>query len=78
MRIEDPTPGHVMWPDKGSGFEASPWSPAGRAQQMWIIAGNLRRYPKKVPLWPLVAVPLGAFAVIGFVALIVEAIGRLF
>ena len=32
-----------MWPDKGSGFEASTYSPAGRAQQMsaWARgAGN--------------------------------------
>ncbi|MEY2470185.1 MAG: hypothetical protein QOF21_2883 [Actinomycetota bacterium] len=27
-----------MWPEKGSGFEASSFSPAGRAQQMSAFA----------------------------------------
>jgi hypothetical protein len=28
----------VMWPAAGSGFEASSFSPAGRAQQVWAFA----------------------------------------
>ena len=58
MRIEDPTSGHVAWPPKGSGFEASPYSPAGYLQRMWIFSSNLRRSRQRVPLWPLVGVPL--------------------
>ena len=27
----------VMWPSPGSGFEASAFSPAGRAQQFWAF-----------------------------------------
>jgi hypothetical protein len=33
----------MMWPDKGSGFEASPFSPAGRAQRMWWMMQGARR-----------------------------------
>ncbi len=76
MPIEDPTPGHVMWPEKGSGFEASTWSPAGRAQLAWIAAGNIRR-GARVPLWPLVVVPLAAGVIVGLGALIVFVAGRL-
>lgn len=32
----------IMWSPPGSGFEASPYSPAGRAQQMWALVGGLR------------------------------------
>jgi hypothetical protein len=67
-----------MWPDKGSGFEASPFSPAGRAQQMWIWAGNVRRYPRSVPLWPLIAVPVAALIVVTLGALVVEVLKRAF
>ena len=75
--IDDFTPGHVTWPEEGSGFEASPWSPAGRAQQAWIWAGNARRYPRSLPLWPLVAVPAATLVIVGVGAALIEVLKRL-
>lgn len=37
--VEPPT---VMWPDEGSGFEASIYSPAGQAQQEARMIENLQ------------------------------------
>ena len=36
-------PPNVMWPGAGSGFEADPWSPAGRSQTGWQLAQGLGR-----------------------------------
>lgn len=32
-----------MWPSAGSGFEADPFSPAGLAQQEWVLASRAGR-----------------------------------
>lgn len=32
----------IMWSPPGSGFEASSYSPAGRAQQTWAFVRGLR------------------------------------
>jgi hypothetical protein len=37
----DATP-PVMWPSPGSGFEASPFSPAGVAQGLWRLGRGVR------------------------------------
>ena len=34
------SPPPVMWPEAGSGFEADPFSPAGFAQQQWIVMSH--------------------------------------
>jgi hypothetical protein len=39
--VDEPPP--VMWPAADSGFEADPFSPAGRAQAMWRLLDGLRR-----------------------------------
>ncbi len=36
-------PPNVVWPRPGSGFEASPWSPAGRMQAGWRFLDGLGR-----------------------------------
>jgi hypothetical protein len=39
----DVIPPNIMWPDKGSGFEANPFSPAGSAQRQWWAINAARR-----------------------------------
>ena len=39
----DLIPPHIMWPGKGSGFEADPFSPAGQAQRSWWALNAVRR-----------------------------------
>ena len=65
-----------MWPEKGSGFEASPYSPAGRAQQDWLLSGRALRGDRRALLLLLVF-PGGIFAVAG-VVMIVQLIASLF
>ena len=36
-------PPHVMWPARGSGFEAFPGSPAGNAELNWKFVRRFRR-----------------------------------
>jgi hypothetical protein len=45
-----------MWPEPGSGFEASPFSPAGQMQLRWTFLRGLRRTRFGRPLLVLVAV----------------------
>ena len=53
-------PPHIMWPDSDSGFEADPWSPAGRAQrEWWLLQGLTRRGSRpavSIVLWAVIAV----------------------
>jgi hypothetical protein len=64
----------IMWPPPGSGFEASPYSPAGRAQQMWRLVRGLssggRRQRRAVRLVTLlvVVVVLGPLVVVAIAA----------
>ncbi len=39
----DLIPPNIMWPAKGSGFEADPFSPAGSAQRGWWLLNAARR-----------------------------------
>ena len=39
----DLIPPHIMWPARGSGFEADPHSPAGQAQRTWWMLNSRRR-----------------------------------
>jgi hypothetical protein len=36
-----------MWSPPGSGFEASSFSPAGRAQQRWALVGGVRSHSRR-------------------------------
>jgi hypothetical protein len=56
-----------MWPSSGSGFEASPFSPAGRAQALWrvVIGANVaKRTRRGLPRWAIVATALFVVAVL--------------
>lgn len=62
----------VMWPEEGSGFEASSFSPAGQLQQEATMIDNVERDPAGV--WSAIRgswgtrIILGGFAVIVVVA----------
>ena len=44
-----------MWPSAGSGFEADPFSPAGLAQQEWVLASRAGRSRSgRVLVWVIV------------------------
>ncbi len=44
-----------MWPVAGSGFEADPFSPAGLAQQEWVLASRAgRSRAGRVLVWVIV------------------------
>lgn len=53
----------VMWSPPGSGFEASPFSPAGRAQTFhrFTRSASRRGQPKwvRITLWAVVALVVG-------------------
>jgi hypothetical protein len=34
---DDDIPPNIMWPPKGSGFQADPFSPAGTSQRYWLL-----------------------------------------
>lgn len=40
----DLVPPHIMWPGKGAGFEASPYSTAGTHQRSWWLLLGLGRH----------------------------------
>ncbi len=40
---DDAIPPNIMWPEAGSGFEASAISPAGGAKGQWGLVRSLRR-----------------------------------
>ena len=44
--VADDVPPGMMWPEAGSGFEASPYSPAGRAQVSWRLLRGLPRWAR--------------------------------
>ena len=72
----DGGPPNIMWPAAGSGFEADPFSPAGRAQAGWRLidaasrGGGRSSRAVRIMTWVLVVfvgVPLGATAVLAVV-----------
>ncbi|HEX2039122.1 MAG TPA: hypothetical protein VHF47_05225 [Acidimicrobiales bacterium] len=71
-------PPNVMWPGPGSGFEAHPWSPAGRAQETWRFAralgGGRGRRGRRTPVARLVS---GALVVVVAAALLAEVVAIL-
>lgn len=67
-----------MWPVPGSGFEPSPYSPAGQLQQEAAAARHLAQDPIGVRRairaswgWPIL---VGGFAIIVLVALVAAAL----
>jgi hypothetical protein len=53
-----------MWPSSGSGFDADPFSPAGLAQQEWVIASRAgRSRGGRVLVWILVVALLASIIV---------------
>jgi predicted lysophospholipase L1 biosynthesis ABC-type transport system permease subunit len=58
-----------MWPPKGSGFEANPFSPAGASQRYWwgvrkaMDAGRPISFRTYLLLMALLAVVVGGIAV---------------
>jgi hypothetical protein len=61
---DDGIPPHVMWPEPGSGFEASPLTPAGRTQGLWLLT------PRGEPARRMVIVAATAFLVCMIVAFV--------
>src|SRR5579864_5767778 len=68
-RTQPHQPPGVMWPEPGSGFEPSYYSPAGRLQQEVQIASNLRRDPAGV--WRAVRTSWGVWILVGGLVLFV-------
>jgi len=66
----DLVPPNIMWPGAGSGFEANPFSPAGRAQQEWQMLQRLDRLPRGVRL--LLVAPFLALLAWALVAAVVD------
>jgi hypothetical protein len=62
-------PPGVMWPDAGSGFEPSYYSPAGELLQDAQIASNLGRDPGGI--WRAIRGSWGLWIIIGGVLLVV-------
>ena len=62
-------PPGVMWPDEGSGFQPSYYSPAGQLQRDAQIASNLSRDPGGV--WRGIKRSWGLWIMIGGVLLVV-------
>jgi hypothetical protein len=70
-------PAGVMWPDEGSGFDPSVYSPAGQLNRDSVIAANWRDDPGR--MWRLtrnlVLAVLAVVAVIFVIAVISAALG---
>jgi hypothetical protein len=62
-------PPGAMWPEAGSGYEPSDYSPAGRLQQEATVASNVGRDP--AALWRALRASWGLWIVLGGVALVV-------
>lgn len=71
----DGPPG-VMWPDEGSGFEPSAYSPAGQMSRDSMIASNLRDDPAGTgrAIRNLILFVIAVFVLIIVVALIATAL----
>ena len=53
-----------MWPDSGTGFEADPFSPAGLAQQEWVLASRAgRSRAGRILVWVLVTLLIAGVVV---------------
>jgi hypothetical protein len=57
-----------MWPETGSGYEPSNYSPAGQLQQEATIASNIGRDPGAV--WRALRASWGLWIILGGVALV--------
>jgi hypothetical protein len=58
---DDDIPPNIMWPPKGSGFQADPFSPAGSSQRSWwlirrAIGGNPLSFRSYLLLMGILAV----------------------
>ena len=63
--MDDGSPPNVMWPDSGSGFDASGFSPAGSAQRGYQFAQGLgRRRRTRWLVWVMLAWALSGIALI--------------
>jgi hypothetical protein len=62
-------PPGVMWPEEGSGFQPSYYSPAGQIQRDAQTASNLGRDPRGV--WRAIKGSWGLWIIIGGVLLVV-------
>jgi hypothetical protein len=59
----DLIPPNIMWPEKGSGFDPDPLSPAGAAQREWWLISRLgRRRGTRWIIWLALAWMLGGVA----------------
>jgi hypothetical protein len=71
----DLIPPNIMWPSKGAGFEADPFSPAGSAQRQWWLISAARRGSNRRTRrlgWlfvALIAIPVGVGLVVQLVQL---------
>ena len=67
----DVSPPNIMWPGPGSGFEASPFSPAGTAQRVWwLIRGSARKRRTRWLIWVALAFVLSGPILLGVHALV--------
>jgi hypothetical protein len=62
-----------MWPDDASGFEAHPFSPAGRAQASWWFLRRFGRTPSGKWFVRLLALALAGGIVVRPLAALVRA-----
>lgn len=62
-RLSDASPPQIMWPESGSGFDASGFSPAGSAQKGWQLTQGLGRRSRWL-VWVMLAWALSG---IGFI-----------
>lgn len=62
-RVSDVAPPNVMWPDSGSGFNSSGFSPAGSAQRSYQFTQGLgRRRRSRWLVWVMLAWALSGIA----------------
>lgn len=77
MTVSDGGPPGVMWPEEGSGFDPSFYSPAGQLKRDSMIAANWRRDPRG--LWKafrtLVLAIVAVLIVVFLIAVIAAAVG---
>ncbi len=68
-----------MWPAPGSGFDSSPFSPAGQMRQEALFISNIRRDPggvwRAVRSGPGLILMFGAVLLVVLVAIISIALG---
>jgi hypothetical protein len=69
-------PPHVMWPDARSGFDPSPFSPAGGARNMWALFNTFQRGRRprrdRPPVSVLLVLLAGWLILVGLIAILVH------